>query len=46
LPDWERQRPYFGPAKCRYDAERDGYVCLHEQRLQRYHVEYTLQKVE
>src|SRR5215471_8991977 len=26
LPDWEQQRPYFGPAQFRYDAEQDVYV--------------------
>jgi hypothetical protein len=46
LPDWEQQRPYFGPAKFRYDAERDVYVCPQGRPLRRYHVEYTQQKVE
>jgi len=46
LPDWEQQRPYFGPAKFSYDAERDVYVCPRGEPLRRYHVEYTQQKVE
>jgi transposase len=46
LPDWERQRPYFGPGQFTYDAERDVYVCPQGQPLRRYHVEYTAQKVE
>ena len=46
LPDWEHQRPYFGPGQFTYDAERDLYVCPQGQPLRRYHVEYTAQKVE
>jgi transposase len=46
LPDWEHQRPYFGPGQFIYDAERDVYVCPQGQPLRRYHVEYTAQKVE
>lgn len=46
VPDWEHQRPYFGPGQFCYDAERDVYVCPQEQPLHRYHVEYTQQKVE
>jgi hypothetical protein len=46
LPDWERQRPYFGPGQFTYNAERDVYVCPQGQPLRRYHVEYTAQKVE
>src|SRR5436305_200854 len=26
LPDWEHQRPYFGPAQFRYDAEHDRFI--------------------
>ena len=46
LPDWEHQRPYFGPGQFTYHAERDVYVCPQGQPLRRYHVEYTAQKVE
>jgi transposase len=46
LPDWEHQRPYFGPGQFTYDAERDVYGCPQGQPLRRYHVEYTAQKVE
>ena len=27
LPDWEHQRPYYGPAQFTYDCEHDVYVC-------------------
>ena len=27
LPDWEHQRPYYGPAQFTYDGERDVYIC-------------------
>jgi hypothetical protein len=27
LPDWEHQRPYYGPAQFTYDSERDVYGC-------------------
>ncbi|MDQ6833269.1 MAG: IS1182 family transposase [Chloroflexota bacterium] len=27
LPDWEHQRPYYGPAQFTYDREHDVYVC-------------------
>lgn len=46
LPDWEHQRPYFGPAQFRYDAEHDVYVCPQGQWLHRSRVEYTAEKVE
>jgi hypothetical protein len=46
LPDWERQRPFFGPGQFTYDGERDVYVCPQGLPLRRYHVEYTAQKVE
>jgi transposase len=46
LPDWEHQRDYYGPRQFTYDAERDVYLCPQGQRLRRYHVEYTAEKVE
>src|SRR2546421_2401380 len=33
LPDWEHQRPYFGPAKFIYDAAHDLYICPQGQSL-------------
>jgi hypothetical protein len=41
LPDWEHQRPYFGPAQFRYDAEHDRYVCPTGQLLHLSRMEYT-----
>jgi hypothetical protein len=44
LPDWEHQRPYFGPAQFRYDAEHDHYICPTGQLLHLFRMEYTAQK--
>jgi transposase len=46
LPDWENQRPYFGPAKFSYDAAHDRYVCPQGQSLRPFHTEYKAEKVE
>ena len=46
LPDWEHQRPYFGPAQFTYDAEHDRYLCPNGQLLHLSKMEYTGQKVE
>lgn len=46
LPDWEHQRPYFGPAQFRYDAEHDRYICPTGQLLQLTRMEYSAQKAE
>lgn len=46
LPDWEHQRPYFGPAQFRYDAEHDRYICPNGQPLHLTRMEYTAQKAE
>jgi hypothetical protein len=46
LPDWEHQRPYFGPAQFRYDAEHDCYICPNGQLLHLTRMEYTGQKAE
>ncbi len=46
LPDWEHQRPYFGPAQFRYDAEHDHYICPNGQLLHLTRMEYTAQKAE
>jgi len=44
LPDWEHQRPYFGPAQFTYDAEHDRYICPTGQLLRLSRMEYTAQK--
>jgi transposase len=44
LPDWEHQRPYFGPAQFTYDAEHDRYICPTGQLLNLSRMEYTAQK--
>jgi hypothetical protein len=46
LPDWEHQRPYFGPAQFTYDAENDRYSCPNGQLLHLTRMEYTGQKAE
>jgi transposase len=46
LPDWEHQRPYFGPAQFTYDAEHDRYLCPNGQLLHLSKMEYTGQKAE
>jgi hypothetical protein len=46
LPDWEHQRPYFGPAQFTYDAEHDRYICPNGQLLHLSRMEYTGQKAE
>jgi Transposase DDE domain/Transposase domain (DUF772) len=44
LPDWEHQRPYFGPAQFRYDAERDCYICPTGQLLHLSKMDYSGQR--
>jgi transposase len=44
LPDWEHQRPYFGPAQFTYVAEHDHYICPNGQLLHLSRMEYTAQK--
>ncbi len=46
LPDWERQRPFYGPAQFRYDAERDLYTCPQGTPLHPYRRELKAEKVE
>jgi hypothetical protein len=46
LPDWEHQRPYYGPAQFAYDAERDRYVCPQGTLLRPFRRELTAEKVE
>jgi transposase len=44
LPDWEHQRPYFGPAQFRYDVEHDRYICPTGQPLHLSKMDYTGQR--
>src|SRR2546421_3991687 len=44
LPDWEHQRPYFGPAQFRSEAQADQYRCPQGQLLRLSRMEYTAQK--
>jgi hypothetical protein len=44
LPDWEHQRPYFGPAQFRYDAEHDCFLCPTGQPLRLSKMDYTGQR--
>jgi transposase len=46
LPDWEHQRPFFGPARFTYDAAQDVYVCPEGTLLRPMRWEYTAEKVE
>ena len=46
LPDWEHQRPYFGPSQFRYDAEHDLYICPNDQLLHLSRMEYKAEKAE
>jgi hypothetical protein len=46
LPDWEHQRPFFGPAQFTYDAAQDVYVCPAGTLLRPVRREYTAEKVE
>jgi hypothetical protein len=46
LPDWEHQRPFYGPAQFAYDAERDVYVCPQGTPLRRFRQEITAEKIE
>jgi transposase len=44
LPDWEHQRPYFGPAQFRYDVEHDNFICPTGQRLHLSKMDYSGQR--
>ncbi len=46
LPDWEHQRPFYGPAQFAYDAERDRYVCPQGTPLRRFRREIKAEKIE
>jgi transposase len=46
LPDWEHQRPYYGPAQFTYDSERDVYVCPEGTLLRPFRRSYTQERVQ
>ena len=46
LPDWEHQRPFYGPAQFTYDAEHDIYVCPQGTPLRPCRRELKAEKVE
>ncbi len=46
LPDWEHQRPFYGPAQFRYDAEGDRYVCPRGTLLRPFRREMKAEKVQ
>jgi len=46
LPDWEQQRPFYGPAQFTYDTERDLYVCPEGTVLHRFRREIKAEKIE
>ncbi len=46
LPDWEHQRPYYGPAQFIYDGERDRYVCPQGTPLRPFRRSYTQERVQ
>lgn len=46
LPDWEHQRPFYGPAQFAYDAEGDLYVCPQGTSLRRFRREIKAEKIE
>ncbi len=46
LPDWEHQRPFYGPAQFIYAAEHDAYVCPQGTLLRPFRREIKAEKVE
>jgi hypothetical protein len=46
LPDWEHQRPYYGPAQFTYDAEHHVYVCPQGVLMRPYRRSYTQERVQ
>jgi transposase len=46
LPDWEHQRPFYGPAQFSDDAAQDVYVCPEGTLLRPARREYGAEKVE
>ena len=46
LPNWEHQRPFYGPAQFTYDVEHDAYVCPQGTLLRPFRREIKAEKVE
>lgn len=46
LPDWEHQRPYYGPAQFIYDSERDVYVCPEGTLLRPFRRSFQQERVQ
>jgi transposase len=46
LPDWEHQRPYYGPAQFTYDSERDVYVCPEGTLLRPFRRSFQQERVQ
>ena len=46
LPDWEHQRPYYGPSRFTYDAAHDLYICPNGQPMHLTRMEYQAEKAE
>ncbi len=46
LPDWEHQRPFYGPAQFRYDTERDVYLCPQGTLLRPFRRSFQQERVQ
>jgi transposase len=46
LPDWDKNSPYFGTSRFRYDAEHDSYVCPNGQVLRRAYISEAEQRIQ
>jgi hypothetical protein len=46
LPDWEKNSPYFGTSRFRYDAEHDHYLCPNGQVLHRTYTSEAEQRMQ
>ncbi len=46
LPDWEHQRPYYGPGQFTYDQERDVYVCPEGMLLRPFRRSFQQERVQ
>jgi DDE family transposase len=46
LPDWEHQRPFYGPAQFIDDVERDGYLCPQGALLRPFRRSFQQERVQ
>jgi len=46
LPDWEHQRPYYGPAQFAYDTESDVYICPQGALLRPFRRSFQQERVQ